>query len=840
MGLFRVSEIALFPAIHSRPAGGVILIETKRGRGETQINYRGSLGASAFLNRENMLNTQQYGEALWRAAINDGLDPNEITQIYSYDWHRDANGRPVLQSVTPRECLNPDCTMRSADTDWFDELAQTGLQHDQQLTLTTGTDSFRSLFSVNYHESQGTQIHTGVTRASFRVNTEFDVGNRLTVGENLSMTFQRLQNQNHMRAAIIMPPIVPVYADDGMWGGTAMGLGMDDYNNPVRAASVGANNKGNIGRIIGNVYANLNLAENLMVRSQIGLNYLSEFHRHVDYTWQEAGGRQDINSGVNGRQFHNIQWAWSNTITYNIDYRSHQASIIGGIEMEQFMSEGLQGHRQDIELETFQYAFLNSATGTQTVNGWGDEFRFFSYFSKVNYSFRNRYLLSATIRYDGSSKFGPDNRFGIFPAFSAGWRISEEDFFKENVSKRVLPYLQLRASWGRNGNSNIPTNALTNLYDANYNATLYDISGRKTGQMPSGYRKLRTGNPAIMWEATEQTNQGIDFHLFSSRFVGTLDYFQKATDGMLFDPPYIGAIGEGGFRWVNAADMTNTGWEFQVTYSHDTRTDFAWSVGLNLATYKNRIDNLPDEVRYTYGGNGLDDDIQGRPLGSFYGFVTDGIFRTQEEVDQHAEQPGKGVGRIRYKDLDGDGVISWDHDRTWLGDPNPDLQYGFNIDMQYKNFDLSMFFQGLYGIEVYNSWKTYSDFWNVWTQSGFNHPVRILNAWTPENPDSDIPALSLSNQNDELRSSDYFIERGDYLKLRHLEIGYSVPLSFTERLGVRQARIYATGQNLLNITRLLGMQEFTGVEPENSSQGAEYSFPYLRPQSFMLGIDLTF
>src|SRR5690625_2145905 len=269
------------------------------------------------------------------------------------------------------------------------------------------------------------------------------------------------------------------------------------------------------------------------------------------------------------------------------------------------------------------------------------------------HSFRNRYLLSATIRYDGSSKFGPDNRFGIFPAFSAGWRISEEDFFKENVSQRVLPYLQLRASWGRNGNSNIPTNALTNLYDAKYNATLYDISGRKTGQMPSGYRKLRTGNPEIMWEATEQTNLGIDFQLFSSRFVGTLDYFQKATDGMLFEPPYIGAIGEGGFRWVNAADMTNTGWEFQVTYSHDTRTDFAWSVGLNLATYKNRIDNLPDEVHYTYGGNGLDDDIEGRPLGSFYGFVTDGIFRTQEEVDQHAEQPGKGVGRIRYKDLTG-------------------------------------------------------------------------------------------------------------------------------------------------------------------------------------------
>jgi TonB-linked SusC/RagA family outer membrane protein len=695
-------------------------------------------------------------------------------------------------------------------------------------------------FSLNFHESQGTQLHTGIKRVSFRVNTEFDLGNRLTVGENLSLSFQRLQNQNHMRSAIVMPPIVPVYTDDGGWGGTAMGLGMDDYNNPVRQATVGADNRNNIGRIVGNVYANLNISENIVARSQLGINYSGEYHRHLNRTWQEGGGRANINSGVNSRQYHNFQWSWANTLTYNLDFSSHQPSIMGGIEMEQFLSEGLQGNRLDIEIEDFQYGYLNAATGTQTVSGWGNEFRFQSYFAKANYSYRSRYLLSATVRYDGSSKFGPDNRFGIFPAFSAGWRISEEGFFRENVSDSFISYLQLRGSWGQNGNSNIPTDALTNLYDANYNATAYDLAGNKTGELPSGYRKTRTGNPGIQWEATEQTNVGMDFQLFGGRFVGTLDYFYKTTEGMLFQPPYIGAIGEGGHRWVNAADMTNTGWEFQITYTNEPRTDLNWSVGLNLATYNNRIDNLPEEVRFAYGGNGIDDDIQGRPLGSFYGFVTDGIFRTQDEVDNHAEQSGKGIGRIRYKDLNGDGIISWDHDRTWIGDPNPDLQYGINFDVRYRNFDLSKFFQGLYGIDVYNSWKTYSDFWNIWTQAGFNHPTRILNAWTTENPDSDIPALSLSNANDERRMSDYFVERGDYLKLRHLELGYSLPVRFMQQLGMREARIYFTGQNLLNLTRMLGMHDFTGVEPENSTQAGEYSFPYLRPQTFMFGIDLTF
>jgi TonB-linked SusC/RagA family outer membrane protein len=824
----------------SRAAGGVILIETKRGRGETRINYRGSVGVSAFLNREEMLNTEQYGRGLWQAAINDGLDPNDITQIYTFDWGMDSNGNPVLNTVTPRECLNTDCTMRAADTDWIDELTQVGLQNDHQISLTTGTDNFRSLFSLNVHENQGTQLHTRINRASLRVNTEFDIGDRLTVGENLSISFQRLQNQNHMRSAIVMPPIVPVYTDDGGWGGTAMGLGMDDYNNPVRAATVGAPNKNNLGRVVGNVFANLNISENLFARSQFGINYAAQYHRHLNRTWEEGGGRANINSGVNARQLHTVQYTFTNTLTYNLDFRSHQATFMGGIEMEQYLEEGMQGNRQDIEIEDFQYGYFNAATGTQTLNGWGDEFRTLSYFGRANYTYRSRYLISGTLRYDGSSKFGPENRYGLFPAVSAGWRISEESFFSDNISNNVLSYLQLRASWGQNGNSNIPTNALTNLYDANYNATAYDISGNKTGDLPSGYRRLRTGNPNIMWEATEQTNVGIDFQLFNGIIDGTLDYFNKSTEGMLFEPPYIGAIGEGGHRWVNAADMTNKGWEAQINYSHQTGSDLSWSIGLNMATYSNQIDNLPDEVRFAYGGNGIDDDIQGRPLGSFYGFVTDGIFRTQDEVDAHAEQSGAGIGRIRYKDLDGDGVITWEGDRTWLGDPNPDLQYGINFDARYRNFDFTMFFQGIYGIDIYNSWKTYSDFWNVWTQAGFNHPTRILNAWTPDNPDSDIPALSLSNENDELRMSDYFIERGDYLKLRHLEIGYNVPIRYMERLGMGELRVYLQGQNIVNLYNVFGNSKFTGAEPENASQAGEYSFPYLRPQTFMVGIDLTF
>lgn len=310
---------------------------------------------------------------------------------------------------------------------------------------------------------------------------------------------------------------------------------------------------------------------------------------------------------------------------------------------------------------------------------------------------------------------------------------------------------------------------------------------------------------------------------------------------MLYEPPYLAAIGEGGQRWINAANMTNKGMEIMLAYSGRIKDDFSYTIAGNLSSYRNTIDDLPESVKFTYGGNGLDEDILGRPLNSFYGFIADGLFKTQEEVDNSPEQSGKGLGRIRYKDLNNDGRITWEHDRTWIGVSDPDFTYGLNFDLKYGQFDFSMFWQGLVGNTVRNDWKTYSDFWNVWTQQGFNHSTRILEAWSPSNPDSDIPALSLINPNDERRLSTYFMESGAYLKLRHIELGYTLPSNITSTLGIEQCRIYANAQNILNFKKWWGDDAYTGVDPENPSKGNdEYISPYMRPQIFIVGVNMSF
>lgn len=824
----------------SRAASGVILIQTRSGKkGETRVTYDGSFGISSFMNRVKLMNTQQYGQALWQAAINDGEDPNDVTQIYDYEWHKDAKGMAVLDKVTPLEWLNADKTMPSANTDWFKEGSQLGMQNNHQLTLSTGTDKARTMFSVNFYDNRGTQIYTGFRRYSLRLNTDFDlIKDRLKIGENLSVSSSKINDQNVSHSFLTMPPIIPVHTTDGGWGGTAYALGMDDYNNPVRMLTMEKGNSRRESKVLGNVYADLSLFKNLSLKTSYGIDYSSHYLRHIDFTWEEGGGKRDINSGVRAYQLNEITRTWTNTLNYASRIGKHDLNLVAGTETVNYLYEDLDAFRQNIEFENYDYAFLNSATGNQRTQGRGDEWSLQSYFGKFNYVYNQKYLLSATLRYDGSSKFGTNNQFGFFPAVSAGWRLSQEDFFRNNIT--IFSDLKLRASWGKNGNSNIPTNALVNIYDANYQGTGYGLAGNESGTLYSGYRRVHIGNENLKWETTQQTDIGLDFGLFRGALSGSFDYFYKVTDGMLYEPPYIAAIGEGGYQWINAANMTNKGAEFIMTYSGNRSKKFTYSITGNISSYRNKINDLPEAVKYTYGGNGLDDNILGRPLNSFYGFIADGLFKTQDEVDNSPEQGGKGLGRIRYKDLDGDGRITWEHDRTWIGVRDPDFQYGINFEARYGNFDFSMFWQGVVGNTARNDWKTYSDFWNVWTQSGFNHATRLLGAWSPSNPNSNIPALSRFNPNDERRVSTYFMESGSYLKLRHIEVGYTLGRNVMSRLGIKECRFYVNAQNIIGLKKWWGNNAYTGTDPENATKDNEYSSPYVRPQMFMTGAHISF
>lgn len=814
----------------SRAAGGVILINTKKGRkGEnTKISFDSYVGMSQITGVPDMLNAEQYGKGLWQATVNDGNDPSAI-QIYEYDWAVNSNGVPVLNAVSPIPWLNNQQTMPSSDTDWFDAGTKTGYQQNHQLTISSSGERSTSLFSLNFYDNKGTQITSEFKRYSARFNNDYELlKGRLTIGENLTLSKLTIRDVNSTYGFLVMPPNIPVYDLNGGWGGVAMNLGMDDFNNPIRELELNRNNKNNYLKVLGTTYANLKILKNLNFRTQFGVDYTMEYDRTIGYKWQEAGGKSNTINGVTQNNWHNIGTTWTNTLTYNFQAGQHTVDMLAGVESFRFLNEAFNAYRDEVLLEDRDYAYLNSATGdSKNLIGSGDERTLFSYFGKVNYSFASKYLFSATIRRDGSSVFGENNRFGVFPAFSAGWRIKNEAFLKD---VKFLSDFKVRGSWGMNGNSApLSSSALVNIYVADFNGTSYAIGGNQTGSIPSGYRRAHLGNPDLKWEATTQTNIGADFAFFNNRLSGSADWFNKKTTDMIFEPPYIGALGEGGFRFVNAANMTNKGFELVLSWA-DTKNDFSYNITTNLSAYKNKINSIPENVRFTYGGNGLLDDIIGRPFRSIYGLVADGIFKTQEEVNNSAIQQGKGIGRIRYKDLDGDGVINETYDRTWIGVTDPSLMAGLNLSIEYKSFDITAFFQGVFGNKVRNSWKEVSDFWNIGVQNDRNHPVRVLEAWTPLNPNSTIPALSRADANGEKRLSTYFIEPGDYVKLRTVDLGYTIPGRLVNAIGIERFRIYLTAQNLFAIKS----DKFTAGDPEVPGTG------YPLPFTTYLGINVTF
>lgn len=823
----------------SRAAGGVILINTKKGRtGPTQVTYDGYVGVAKATGIPKMLDAEGYGRGLWQATVNDGDNPSSIL-FYNYDWGYDSKGIPVLHSVKGLEWLNEEKTMPSASTNWFKEGTRLGIQQNHQITITGGKEGLSSLFSMNYYENQGAEITSFFRRYSLRFNNDYELlKGRLTIGENITLTNLKMREinapntYNPMYSMLVMPPNVPVYDNNGGWGGVAMKLGMDDFANPIREMKINQDNTGNFLKILGTAYANLKILDNLSLKTQFGLDYSMWYDRSLDYKWKEAGGKSDDISGVRQNNYHNIGRTWTNTLTYNLSLGKNQFDVLAGIETFQYTEERFNVYRSDIPVEERDYAYLGGAIGDQKdIGGGGDERTMLSFFGKINYAFGDKYLLSATIRRDGSSVFGENNRFAIFPAFSGGWRISEEPFLK---STNFFSDLKLRASWGQNGNqSPLGAGRLVNIYDANFDNTSYPILGNQSGSIPSGYRRQGLGNPDLRWETTEQTNIGLDFGLLDDRLAGSFDFFVKKTNDMLFDPPYIGALGEGGVKWVNAADMTNTGFELLLTWGERKR-DFTYRITTNFSSYKNKINSLPENVKYTYGGNGLLDNIIGRPFNSLYGLVADGIFKTQEEVDNSPVQQGKGIGRIRYKDLDGDGVITELYDRTWIAVTDPKLMAGLNLEFSYKNFDFTAFFQGVFGNQVRNTWKELSDFWNIGVQNDRNHPSRILDAWSPSNPNSDIPALSRRDSNGEKRLSSYFIENGSYIKLRTVDIGYNFPSKMIERWKLSRLRLYISGQNLMNLKKTWGKDGFTGGDPENPGTG------YPMPMTGYFGVNVGF
>lgn len=818
----------------SRAANGVIIITTKKAKdGQLKISASTQQSYSWYNTVMHVLNAQQYGQCLWQANVNAGQNPNNNSVDYSFDWNNNYSN-PVLNKVIIPDYIDAAKTMKSADTKWFNEITRMAHSQNYNVSIMNGSDKGHTMFALDYTNNDGIVITTNFTRYSARLNSDYKLLNgKMTIGENITLNHSsEVVDQGAENLALQALPIIPVHTVNGSgWGGPYGG--MNDRMNPVLEMELNKDNKVMNNFLFGNAFADLELIKGLHLKTNFGIDYNNAYERLLTLTYQCGYLSRTVNAVTNS-DAKTTKWTWSNTATYAFNKGKHNVDLLAGIELVDEIDDSFWAKGQSFASEDPNYMYLDNATGTQTVGGTSTEYALLSYFGKANYVYDNKYLASATIRYDGSSRFGANNRFGTFPAFSLGWRINRENFMKDI---KPLSDLKLRFGWGVTGNQNIANNATQSIYITNYSggdptwsrptSTAYAIDGSKSGTLSSGYMNTQTGNSNLKWESTKQTNVGLDFGFLDQSIYGSFDYFVKNTTNILVEPSYIAVLGESGNEWFNGASMHNAGFEFVLGYRGHVGP-VKCDISGNISAYRNKITELPTSVVNAYGGNGTTDNILGHPWGSEYGYVADGLFTTTEQVNNSATQSGKGLGRIRYKDLNGDGVIDT-KDQTWIYDPTPKFSYGLNFMFTYKNFDLTIFLQGLGKTDVINSQKYSTDFWSV-SETGSNKGSRLLNAWSPSNPNSTIPAISLTDANDEARFSTYFIENGAYCKLRNLQIGYTLPKKLTERLKIGNLNLYVAGHNLLTVKA----SSFTGTDPESPAYG------YPIPSSVTAGLKVSF
>ena len=812
----------------SRAANGVIIITTKKGKeGQIKINFDASIAASMYTNKMEVLNAEEYGRAMWQAYVNEGQDPNTNALGYKYSWGYDANGYPQLNNISMSKYLDSANTVPAADTDWFDETTRTGIIQQYNVSVSNGSEKGSSFFSLGYYKNIGIIKDSDFERFSARINSDYNlIGKFLTIGEHftLNRTSEVQAPGGFLQNVLQFNPSLPVYDINGEYAGPVGGY--PDRENPVARLDRNSDNRYTYWRMFGDAYINLNPFKGFNVRSTFGLDYAQKSQRIFTYPITEGNVANDKNA-VEAKQEHWTKWMWNAIATYNLEIGKHRGDAMVGMELNREDDINFSGYKEDYSILTPDYMWPNAGSGTAQAYGSGEGYSLVSFFGKLNYTYDDKYLLSMTVRRDGSSRFGKNNRYATFPSFSLGWRLNREKFM-QNLS--WIDDLKVRGSWGQTGNQEISNIARYTIYVPNYGVT--ESGGQSYGGsiLQSGFKRNQIGNDNIKWETTTQTNLGLDFSLFKQSLYGSFDWFYKKTTDILVQMAGIAAMGEGSSQWINAGEMKNVGVELNLGYRNQTRFGLKYDLNANISTYRNEITKLPTTVAAngTFGGNGVQSVI-GHANGSQVGYVADGIFKSQEEIDNHATQEGAGIGRIRWRDLDGNGIIN-EKDQQWIYNPTPDFSYGLNIYLEYKNFDLTMFWQGVQGVDVISDLKKETDLWSGLNIGFLNKGKRVLDAWSPTNPNSTIPALSRSDTNNEKRVSTYFVENGSFLKLRNIQLGYNVPKNFAQKMKMERLRFYLSAQNVFTIKS----KEFTGVDPEN----ANYGYPI--PMNITFGINVGF
>lgn len=834
----------------SRASNGVIIVTTKDGsdhNGEMKVQFSSNFSVqSEKQQRFKMLDALGRGKVLWQASVNDRTDPaSGYGQIYDFNWNGDFNN-PVLNNVSVQPFVGGDPNVPVGNTDWQKESYDPAFIINNDITISGGTENSSMLMNVNYIKNTGMLAFTNYDRISARLNAQTKMlDGKIKAGMNMQVVSSNetldgvdAGNGNVPWIAFTLAPTIPLRTLTGEYAGP-LGAGYTDRNNPVHVQDWNKWDNTSRRYFYGSTFLEISPVKNLVLRTTLGIDYSTVNERDINPTFVEGFLRRTINNLTNYKSdFTSL--TWTNTASYKVELGDSRFAFLLGTEAIANDFSDITGYKEGFSSQNEEFFVLDAGRRNGNSFGSGTNSRLLSQFGKINYNLADKYLASVTLRRDGSSRFGSDNRYGFFPAATFGWRISEEGFMNDMDN---LSNLKLRIGAGRVGNQDIGDFASLGLYKPRYGptaaevgydhnfeqwwnvGTAYDLNGVDTGNLPSGFVSIQGANRALRWETTDEVNFGIDYGFFNSKLMGAFDFFTRKTTDILIQPPVAAAVGEGQLQWLNGATQKNSGWEFSVSYLSDEKNDFSYSITAGASHFTDKITDLPEEVRTAYPGNS-EQTIIGHSQFSIFGYVTDGIFQDQAEVDAHADQVGKGLGRIRYVDLNKDGVIS-SLDQKFIGTTLPNLEYSLRLDLFYKDFDFSVFGSGVSGRYSFDSYI----YFNELVKGRENGGVGLLNAWTPQNSTSTIPAVTLSDANNESRTSDYFYVNSSYFKLRNISLGYTIPSITSNKIGLEKVRLYVMTDNLFWIKS----KEFSGPDPERQGNN---SIPV--PTTFSVGLNVNF
>ncbi len=796
----------------NRAANGVVLITTKKGQsGEIQINFDVKLGAQTPTNTLDFLNARSYADYRNAANDNDG-DPRAVPNDVGFD--------------------------PNIDTDWQDLSLNTALYQDYNMSISGGGDHSTFYISGQYLDQEGIVVDSDFKRYSIRANSTFSKG-IFSMEENLAISREENNPNTFFGRERGEIPTIPVYNENNIGGfagidpvlhGVARGINW--YGRAILEENLFTTD-----RIVGNIAPKLTFLPGLTYKLNLSLDY-AVIHNYAFQpvfflsTSQEASN--DI-ARLNESYTRSVGVLIENTLNYNKSFGDHNIDLLAGFTRQTVRARSVIG--VGTNFATNDQRVLSAAIDNTDINGTLQLYTLLSALGRINYNYKGKYLLSATIRRDGSSRFAEENRWGVFPSISAGWRISEESFFPEGF----ITNLKIRGSYGELGSQNIGNFDIVSGINIDNG---YNYAGVNSGTS-SGSVVRQLANRNLIWETTKSTNIGIDAGFLNDKITLTLEYFKKRSEDILTNLPIPLHGGLGASLRSNAATIDNQGFELAASYRGGSSVkDFSYSVDVNLTTLKNEVISLGEGVNPITGGQFSQSGVLatrtdvGHPVASFYGFVVEGLYQTQGEIDADGRSDAV-LGDFNYVDLDNDGDID-DDDRTFLGSAIPDFTYGINFNANYKSFDLGLFLQGVSGVDIWNGKRLQF----ILDGSGGNKISEVLEAWTPQNTNTEIPRLTIRDQANNRRSSSFYVEDGSFLRLKSLQIGYTLPTNLINKISIQRARVYISGQNILTFT------DYSGYDPEigrggvfeNTSifNGGVDRNTYPQAKSWFAGIQITF